>query len=147
MQKFSRWRFSPAVCVWAVCVMAGAAAARAADERATEFSPAEAGPSGWLRHAIDSPRQSAATELFVLLPKEREKGRRLPVVFVLPVEPERQTRWGDALAEVARNDLADKHQAIFVYPTFAALPWYADHPRDAALRQESYLLKDVLPFV
>ncbi len=32
-------------------------------------------------------------------------------------------------------------------PTFSHLPWYADHPSDPEIRQESYLLKVVLPFV
>jgi enterochelin esterase-like enzyme len=34
-----------------------------------------------------------------------------------------------------------------VQPTFARLPWYADHPSEAKMRQESYLLKLVLPFI
>ena len=29
----------------------------------------------------------------------------------------------------------------------ALLPWYADHPTDVGIRQESYFLKVVLPFV
>ena len=36
---------------------------------------------------------------------------------------------------------------ICVFPTFSHLPWYADHPTDPLIRQESYLLKVVLPLV
>ena len=32
-------------------------------------------------------------------------------------------------------------------PTFSHLPWYADHPADKHIRQETYLLQVVLPFV
>ena len=32
-------------------------------------------------------------------------------------------------------------------PTFSHLPWYADHPTDPDIRQESYLLEVVIPFI
>jgi enterochelin esterase-like enzyme len=34
-----------------------------------------------------------------------------------------------------------------VAPTFSHLPWYADHPTNKNIRQETYFLKIVLPFV
>jgi enterochelin esterase-like enzyme len=34
-----------------------------------------------------------------------------------------------------------------VAPSFAELPWYADHPTRKDLRQEAYLLEVVIPFV
>ena len=36
---------------------------------------------------------------------------------------------------------------ICVLPTFADLPWYADHPTNQSLRQESYLLDVVVPLI
>ena len=45
-----------------------------------------------------------------------------------------------------RPSPALKHKAIFVAPTFSHLPWYADHPSDASIRQETYFLKVVVPF-
>ncbi|MCA9223036.1 MAG: hypothetical protein KDA71_22110, partial [Planctomycetales bacterium] len=38
-------------------------------------------------------------------------------------------------------------QLICVSPTFYQLPWYADHPTDKTVWQESYLLKSVIPLV
>ncbi len=32
-------------------------------------------------------------------------------------------------------------------PTFSHLPWYADHPTKAEIRQETYFLNVVLPFI
>ena len=32
-------------------------------------------------------------------------------------------------------------------PTFSDLPWYADHPTNPLIRQETYFLKVVLPFI
>lgn len=100
-------------------------------------------------HQINSTRQSAMTSVQVLLPDRLpEIGEpQLPVVYVLPVEASGGTRWGDSLAEVQKHDLHNKHHVVCVFPTFADLPWYADHPEKCQLQQEAYLLQDVLPLV
>ena len=83
----------------------------------------------------------------MLLPSTVAEGERLPAVYVLPVERGRETRYGDGLVEIQRLGLADKHRAVFVGPTFSALPWYADHSSRSDIRQESYFLQVVVPFV
>ena len=100
-------------------------------------------------HQVNSPRQSAMTSVRVLLPDRLpEDGEpSLSVVYVLPVEAGDGTRWGDSLAEVQKHDLHNKHRVVCVFPTFADLPWYADHPENTQLQQEAYLLQDVLPLV
>jgi len=98
-------------------------------------------------HKLTSPYQSGETEVRVLLPEGLKPDEKLPVLYLLPVEAERKTRWGDSLREVLRHDLHNKHRLICAFPTFSALPWYADHPTDAGIRQESYFIKDVLPLV
>ncbi len=98
-------------------------------------------------HTVKSPYQSGETKIRVLLPRDREEGKPLPVLYVLPVEAGDGQRWGDSVAEVLKLDLHNRHQLICVFPTFSALPWYADHPTDPALRQESYLLEAVVPYV
>jgi len=100
-------------------------------------------------HELHSSRQASETIVRVLLPdlvpKDDEPG--LPVIYVLPVEAGEGTRWGDAFAEIKKHDLHNKHNAVCVFPTFADLPWYADHPENPQLQQEAYLLHDVLPLV
>ncbi|MCR4411636.1 MAG: alpha/beta hydrolase-fold protein [Thermoguttaceae bacterium] len=98
-------------------------------------------------HRLRSDRQSGETLVKVLVPDRREQGSRFPVLYVLPVEPGEERHYGDGLEEVVRHDLHNKHRVICVLPTFSRLPWYADHPSDPGLRQESYLLHDVLPLV
>ena len=56
-------------------------------------------------------------------------------------------KYGDGLAELKRLDLHNKHSLICVAPTFTHLPWYADHPTDKAIRQETYFVKVVVPFI
>lgn len=119
----------------------------AADERTPTISSATKDDHGVLVHTVESPYQSGKTSIRVLLPKRVDPDKKLPVLFVLPVEAGNESRYGDGLREVQRAGLHDEHGLICVAPTFSQLPWYADHPTDATIRQESYLLKVVLPFV
>lgn len=96
---------------------------------------------------LSSPYQSGTTEIRVLLPDRLEPSRRYRTLYVLPVEPGRESRYGDGLAEVLRANLHNRFGLVCVAPTFAQLPWYADHPSDPSVRQESHLLRVVLPTV
>lgn len=103
--------------------------------------------NGIIVHVISSPCQAGKTEIRVLLPDKLEPDRRYPVVYVLPVEAARESTYGDGLQEVQHHGLHNQHHAIFVAPTFSALPWYADHPGDPHLRQETYFVKVVVPLI
>lgn len=98
-------------------------------------------------HRLRSPRQSGETLVQVFTPDGAVADQGLRALYVLPVEAGSETRWGDPVEEVRRLDLANRHGLVVVLPTFSALPWYADHPSDPRLRQEEYLLHDVLPLV
>ena len=113
----------------------------------TLVSPARIADHGVRDHLIVSPYQRGQTQIRVLLPENLDEGQRYPVVYVLPVEPGVEARFGDGLAEVLKHDLHNKHRAIFVAPTFSALPWYADHPTNKELRQETYFLHVVVPLI
>jgi S-formylglutathione hydrolase FrmB len=133
-----------------VSVMFIAAADRADETKELpdppNISEAKRDTAGFLVHTVRSGLQDAPTKIKVLLPDRLEKDRRYPVLFVLPVEGGEGNRFGDGLAEVKKLDLHNKHGFICVLPTFARLPWYADHPTDPRIAQESYFVKVVLPF-
>lgn len=112
---------------------------------APEISAASTDADGFLRHVIRCEYQAGETSLRVLLPTGIKPGEKLRVMLVLPVEPQEEHKYGDGLAEVRRHDLHNKHRLICASPSFSHLPWYADHPTDARVRQETYLLKVVLP--
>ena len=114
---------------------------------AVTVTKAKADDQGFLIHEVRSPYQAGATQIRVVLPDKLEEGKRYPVVFVLPVEAGLEHRYGDGLVEVKKHGLASKFQAIFVAPTFSHVPWYADHPTKAEIRQEAYFLKVVVPFI
>ncbi len=102
---------------------------------------------GFRVHRVSSEFQAGETLIRVLLPEKLESGERLKVLYLLPVEANTEHRYGDGLLEAKKLDLANKHRLICVAPTFSHLPWYADHPTDKTIRQESYFLKVVVPAI
>lgn len=119
----------------------------AGDETATQSDVITAPDNPFRVHLIRSPYQSGETRVRVLLPRDYDTSRKYRVLYVLPVEAGDGQRWGDGLAEVRRAALHERFQLICVAPTFSQLPWYADHPTDKTVWQESYLLKSVIPLV
>jgi hypothetical protein len=96
---------------------------------------------------VRSPYQRGPTLVRTLVPRKLEPPDRRRVLFVLPVDPAMQRRWGDGLEVARKLDLANRFGFIVVAPTFSDWPWYADHPAEPTLRQESYMLKVVVPLV
>lgn len=123
------------------------AAVAQAGEPVAVIADAKPDRNGIMIHDVKSPFQSGTAQIHVLLPEPLEKSRLYPVVYVLPVEKLNENRFGDGLLEVRKRNLQNLNQAIFAAPTFSHLPWYADHPANPEIRQESYLLKVVLPYI
>ncbi|MGD0899285.1 MAG: alpha/beta hydrolase-fold protein [Thermoguttaceae bacterium] len=126
---------------------ASASGDEAAISPAETISAAQKEASGLLVHRVWSPYQSGQTTIRVLLPDHLDAPRRYPVLYILPVEAGDGTQYGNGLLEARRNDLHNKYGLLCVAPTFSDLPWYADHPTDPKIRQESYFLKVVVPFI
>jgi len=104
-------------------------------------------PTGKRVHRVRCPYQAGETEIHVLLPDNLRPDEKCRVLYVLPVEPGTGHRWGDPMAELQAAQIPTHHRLVCVYPTFSDWPWYADHPSDPAIRQETYLIQVVLPFV
>jgi len=111
------------------------------------ISNARRDENGYLVHSVRSEFQAGTTKIRVLAPDRLEDGKKHRVLYVLPVEARDGLRWGDALEEIRNHDLHNRYRLICVYPTFSHLPWYADHPTDPKVRQESYFVQVVLPCV
>ncbi|RLT11131.1 MAG: hypothetical protein DWI21_03020 [Planctomycetota bacterium] len=114
---------------------------------APQVSDAVVDEHGFRVHRVTSEFQSGETLIRVLLPEKFESDERLKVLYLLPVEAKIEHRYGDGLLEAKKLDLANKHRLICVAPTFSHLPWYADHPTDKTIRQETYFLKVVVPTI
>ncbi len=103
--------------------------------------------NGLFVHQLESPYQSGKLPVRVLVPDRLDNGKKYPVVYVLPVEAKDDAKFGNGLLEIQKHDLHNTFQAVFVALTFSTLPWYADHPMKEELRQESHLLKAVVPLI
>lgn len=90
---------------------------------------------------IESPRQTTANYLRIA----RAKGRSNRTVLILPVVAGMTAQWGDGFYEALRLDWVRRYKVTIAAPSFSHLPWYADHPTNAKIAQESYLLQDILP--
>jgi len=138
-----------AVMAWMFVFFAVAFPAPAAESAIDGHEVSEGRPhaDGWTVHRVQSEFQAGTTGIFVLTPEGPAPREPYATLYVLPVEAGDGRRWGDAMQEIRRHDVANRHRLVCVYPTFSHLPWYADHPQDAAIRQESYFLRVVVPFV
>jgi hypothetical protein len=110
-------------------------------------SPETAAKPTPIVHLLHSRYQSGPTKVRVHLPIKRQHQERLATLYLLPVEAKDEHRYGDPIAEAIRWDLANRYHIAVVAPTFADLPWYANHPTDPRLQQEKYFLEEVIPLV
>jgi hypothetical protein len=85
--------------------------------------------------------------LRVLAPTNPAPGVPHNFLYVLPTESEGQTAYGDGIETLRRLDAQDKYDLTIVEPSFPTEPWYADNPKDPSLRYETFLTKDLVPWV
>lgn len=85
--------------------------------------------------------------LRVAMPSGSPAAPRQRFLFVLPVEPGEENRYGDGFSEIVRTRLHVRHRLVVVAPSFSDWPWYGDHPTDPRVRQESHLLRIIIPLV
>jgi hypothetical protein len=133
--------------LWTCCAIADGGEPPGPRHPGVAISPAVRDGRGWLVHAVRSEYQSGETKINVLVPDRLQSGGRYRVLYVLPVEAKEENRYGEGLQAIKSQDLHNRYAMICVAPTFSDLPWYADHPTNPEIRQESYLLKVVFPAV
>ncbi len=102
---------------------------------------------GFEIYTVESIYQKAAVKIRVLTPSKLVAGREYRVVYVLPVEPGERRDYGDGLTTVRNLNLHNRHNVIFVAPTFTDMPWYADHVSARKIWQETHFRTVVVPFV
>lgn len=121
------------------------AAPSAASAQATPEPAQKDATTGIWSYALPSEFQAGPTKVRVILPEPLAAGKRYPVLYILPVEPEGSFRFGDGLDEARKLDLANKHQVICVAPSFKVVPWYGNHATDPKVRQEDFVVKSLVP--
>jgi len=119
----------------------------AGEESKTPYTATHTQQGDLRTYIVKSPHQQGEVKIRVLAPSDIKPQERLRVIYLLPVEAQEQSRYGDSIRAVQEDDLWKKHRAIYAAPSFSALPWYADHPTDPHLQQETYFRKCVIPLL
>jgi hypothetical protein len=90
---------------------------------------------------------SGAQIVRVLAPTNPAPGVPHNFLYVLPVEPELGTTYGDGLDTLRSMDAQDKFNVTIIEPSFAIDPWYANNPNDPSLQYETFITRDLVPWV
>ena len=103
---------------------------------------------GVVTYDVTSPDNGYGTQVLrVLSPTNPAPGVPHNFLYVLPVEAGLATTFGDGLETLRGLDAQDQYNLTIVEPSFAIEPWYADNPNDANLQYETFMTKDLLPWV
>jgi S-formylglutathione hydrolase FrmB len=68
-------------------------------------------------------------------------------LYVLPVEPEGETIYGDGLTTVRGLNAHNQYNVTLIAPSFPTDPWYADNPSDPNIKYESFMSLELQPWV
>ena len=85
--------------------------------------------------------------LRVLPPTNPAPGVPHNFLYVLPVEAGLGTVYGDGLETLRSYDAQNQYNLTIIEPSFGIEPWYADNPNDSTIQYETFLTKDLLPWV
>ena len=85
--------------------------------------------------------------LRVLAPTDPAPGVPHNFLYVLPVEAGLGTRYGDGLRTLRTLDAQNQYNLTILEPSFGIESWYADHPTNSRLRYETFMTRDLVPWV
>jgi S-formylglutathione hydrolase FrmB len=106
------------------------------------------GPTGIQTYAMTTPDDGPGTQsLRVLAPTNPAAGVTHNFLLVLPVERGLQHTYGDGIKAMQAADAANKYNLTIIEPTFAVDPWYANDPNDPDRQYESFVVKQLVPWV
>jgi enterochelin esterase-like enzyme len=98
-------------------------------------------------HNLSSEFQNGAHQVRVRLPDDYDPQKKYRVLYILPVEKELDSRFGDGFAEMEKLNAHNRYHLILVEMAFEKEPWFGDHATDPKTRQASYLKECLVPFI
>jgi enterochelin esterase-like enzyme len=104
-------------------------------------------PSQIRKHTVKSQYQEDPQEIHVLVPDDYDAAKKYRVLYVLPVEPGFQKRYGYGIGTFEIMDVHNKYDLVVVQPGFAGSPWLGDHATDPKMRQASHFKQFVVPYI
>jgi hypothetical protein len=96
---------------------------------------------------VESAYQNGPRRIRVLLPDSYAGTRPYRVLYVLPVEADLGSVFGDGLTVLREMNAHNDYDIIIVEMKFEKEPWFGDSAADPQTRQASYLKDFVVPFI
>jgi Putative esterase len=104
--------------------------------------------NGVASYDYTSPDDGDGTHVLrVLAPTHPAPGVPHNFLYVLPVQPGVETTYGDGIETLRSLDAQDTYNLTIIEPSFAVDPWYADNPNVPGVQYETFLAKDLVPWV
>jgi hypothetical protein len=85
--------------------------------------------------------------LRVLRPAEPSPRAPHNFLFVLPVEEDPKTSYADGLHTLQSLDVQNAYNLTIIEPSFGIEPWYADNPDEPHVRHETFMVRELTPWV
>jgi S-formylglutathione hydrolase FrmB len=140
-----RWHGTAVRVSWTV---KGSSGSRAPRRRSISVQYLDAGAHGVADYKVVSPQNGPGPQLLrVLEPTHPAHGVPHNFLYVLPVELGTESTYGDGIKTLRGLDAQNRYDLTIVEPSFAVEPWYANNPTNPALQYETFLTKDLVPWV
>jgi len=81
----------------------------------------------------------------VIVPENYSERNKYPVVYLLHGYSDNYAKWVKTVPSI--KALATQHQLIIVCPDGGYSSWYMDSPIDSAFQYETYISKELLPYI
>lgn len=105
-------------------------------------------PSNAIREFVLNDHPAGSLRIRVATPTSCAPRQASRTLYVLPVGGEfGEGKWGCGVRRCVERGIHDRFDLVLVMPEFRGVPWYGDHPTDPSMRQETYFLKRVIPWV
>jgi len=95
--------------------------------------------------SVFSHKMKKEVKSVVIVPENYSKRKHYPVVYLLHGYSDNYAKWVKTVPAI--KALATEHQMILVCPDGGFSSWYFDSPIDSTFQYESYITKDLLPYV
>ena len=104
--------------------------------------------NGVASYSYTSPDDGYGTHtLRVLAPTNPTPGVAHNFLYLLPVEPELGSVYGDGIRTLRTLNAQNQYNLTIIEPSFPSDPWYADNPNDPNLHFETFMTNDLVPWV
>ena len=81
----------------------------------------------------------------VIVPENYSEKKHYPVVYLLHGYSDNYSKWVKTVPAI--KSLASQYQLILVCPDGGYSSWYMDSPIDIAFQYETYIIKELLPYI